>query len=94
MPKMIGNSIYGATHIAQHNARPSDDLVRLSYSQAVLLPASDISCSLDTTDRGGPGRVGKRWFRWFAAPRTILAHPRSTQIMRARAARTIGLPTT
>lgn len=63
MPKLIGNSIPGATQI-EDNASP-EELVKLSYSQARLLPVVDVVCSLDTTDRGSKGsyassRTGRR----------------------------------
>ena len=85
MPKMIGNWIEGATQIDNNMSAHGTDRVRLSYSQAVLLPASAIEASLDTTDRGGPKSLAKRWYRWFASADAIEACPRSTKAMRAAA---------
>lgn len=86
MPKFIGNAISGATEI-QANAATPPGHVRLSYSQAALLPAQQIVCSLDTTDRGGRRTYAKRWFRWFASSDHVLACPRATRLMRLRAYR-------
>lgn len=87
MPKFIGNRIEGATHLPQFNASTPRGHVRLSYSQAALLPPDYVVCSLDTTDRGGRGSYAKRWYRWFASADHILACERSTKLMRLRAAR-------
>jgi hypothetical protein len=88
MPKMIGNSIEGAARIQDNAPAAGHERVRLSYSQAILLPAGDVVCSLDTTDKGSPGRKAKRWYRWYASAAAILASPRSTKIMRERASAT------
>ena len=84
MPRFIGQTIAGATRI-ENNANPCFARVRLSYSQAALLPASEIMCSLDTTDRGSRGTKAKQWYRWFAHPVAILSSPKATARMRAAA---------
>lgn len=84
MPNFIGRVIMGASEI-ENNAKANDTRVRLSYSQAIRLPAEQVLCSLDTTDRGSRGSRAKRWYRWFAAPTAILACPASTPAMRAAA---------
>lgn len=81
MPKMIGNRIDGASEI-EANALASPGRIRLSYSQAKLLPAGDVMASLDTTDRGAARTRAKRWYRWFASPEAIERCPRSTKRMR------------
>lgn len=82
MPRMNGQS-YG-THALPDNASPVG-LVRLQLKQARLLPASDVSFSLDTTDRGGPGCKGKRWYRFFASVDVILSCHASSEAMKRRA---------
>jgi hypothetical protein len=58
-------------------ARP----VRLSWSQQRLLPADSVRVVLDTSDRGGPGRYAKRWWKWYADADTILDNPSATDRM-------------
>lgn len=94
MPKMIGNWIEGATKIEANASEDGETRVRLSYAQAVLLPASEIMASLDTTDCGSKRSLAKRWYRWFASADAILACPSSTCNMRdkALAAKVAALP--
>lgn len=86
MPKMIGNTIAGCTHV-RNNARASEipDGVAITYAQALLLPPEHVICSLDTSDKGGPRSLAKRWYRWFSTSDDILAAKRSTPNMIARA---------
>lgn len=87
MPRFIGNTIGGAREI-QDNAPELFPLrIRLTYAQAALLPAEDIEYSLDTSDRGGPGSLAKRWYRWFASADAIEACAKSTANMMARISR-------
>jgi hypothetical protein len=89
MPKFVGRRITGATEIEANAERT--ELVRLTYSQAKLLPSNKVLCSLNTSDRGSIGRVAKRWYTWFAHPLDILECEQSTANMalRARAVLTI-----
>ena len=80
MPKFIGNVIEGAVQI-HDNCSPSKERIKLSFSQAILLPAKEIMCSLNTSDKGSKGSYAKRWYEWFALPETILKSPQSTQSM-------------
>lgn len=84
MPKLIGRTIPGSIRISD-NAKAGPGVVRIRYAQAKLLPCERVMCSLDTTDRGGPGRVAKRWFRWFATAAHILECQESTIAMREAA---------
>lgn len=83
MPKFIGNTIPGCQDLPD-NACPRN-MVRLSYSQAVRLPAEQVYASLDTTDRGGKNSYAKRWNRWYAYPSAILNCEKSTENMRDKA---------
>lgn len=91
MPKFIGQTIAGAKEI-EPNARGNSTRVPLTYSQARLLPPADVMCSLDTTDRGGPRSLAKRWYRWFAHPLRILESSKATPLMRERAAQAYPTP--
>ncbi len=84
MPKFIGNNRQGVA-IIHDNAQEAADRVRLTYSQQRLLPASNVVCSLDTTDRGSASSYAKRWYRWFASPAAINDCRRSTRNMLDRA---------
>jgi hypothetical protein len=83
MPKFVGNP--GTAHLSRHNQDAGPGLVRLTYAQARLLPACDVACSLDTTDRGSKNSLAKRWYRWFARPDTILGSGCATPAMRLAA---------
>lgn len=90
MPKFIGHDVpYGHKHVLE--LEDNDDggagLVRLTYSQACLMPDGTVLRSLDTTDRGSVRCYAKRWYRWYAPADAVLANPRSTPAMRARASR-------
>lgn len=83
MPKFVGNTIEGSRHLA---AAPKDaTLVKLSYSQAVKLSATEIYYELDTSDRGSRGTLAKRWQRWYATVEAIESCAASTAKMRASA---------
>ena len=84
MPKMIGNTIPGATKIADGYVLKYA-LVKVSYSQAVLLPAESVYCVLDTSDRGSRRSLAKRWYRWYASVETIETSEASTPKMRTSA---------
>jgi hypothetical protein len=85
MPKFIGNQARDGSIQIHDNALQNEDLVRLTYSQQKLLPASDVRYSLDTTDRGSKGTYAKRWYRWFTSRETITQSKRATQSMLTRA---------
>lgn len=85
MPKFVGSRIEGARRI-HDNAAPPLSHVPLTYAQARLLPASEVVCSLDTTDKGSAGCYAKRWFRWFAHRAAVMACKRSTPKMLAKVA--------
>lgn len=84
MPKFIGNTIYKAKRI-QNNAAVPENCIRLSYSQAKLLPEENVICSLNTRDKGSAGSYAKRWFNWFANVQNIIRCERSTKLMLNRA---------
>jgi hypothetical protein len=84
MPKFVGQTIPGSSRI-EDNMLPSSKRVKLTYSQARLMPPSHVMCSLDTTDRGSRGSLAKRWYIWYATPQAILTCPHSTANMMARA---------
>lgn len=69
MPKFIGRTIPGSRELPE-GARA----LRLSYSQAIKLPATEVYRILDTSDRGGKGSYAKRWYRWYASPEAILSY--------------------
>lgn len=89
MPKFIGKKIAGATRSGIENATEKNfpGHVRLSFSQAKLLPAECVVCSLDTTDKGSKGSYAKRWYRWFAPAEAIANSPAATAKMRDAAKR-------
>jgi hypothetical protein len=89
MPKFIGRVIPGAVRI-EDNASPPG-LVRLTFAQAKLLQGHNIRCSLDTSDRGGEGRLAKRWMRWLAEPAAIIACSSASTAMLIKAARELNL---
>ncbi len=90
MPKFIGNTIDGAPHDLDDNTIGAlVGLTRLTYAQARLMPAEVIHTSLDTSDKGSRGVLAKRWFRFFAAPRDVLANVDSTVNMIVRAKHTL-----
>ena len=82
MPKFIGQSIPGAIRLEDNAIPLGTERVHLTYSQAKLLPPSEVMFSRDTTDRGGPKSLAKRWNRWFASSASILGSARSTPSMR------------
>lgn len=86
MPKMIGKRI-GSAHYDLPNNYPTLGYVKLTYAQAVLLPASQIHASLNTSDRGSQDTVAKRWYTWYASSEDILLSARSTLKMRSKASR-------
>lgn len=83
MPKFIGNTIDGSREI--DTAPQGATLVKLSYSQAVKLPATEVYYELDTSDRGSRRSLAKRWHRWYAAVEAIESCAASTVKMRAAA---------
>lgn len=83
MPKFIGRVIPGSSPLsATQNAAK---MVRITYAQAVKLLPSDVFYTVDTSDKGGPRRMAKRWNRWYASPSAIRVCPRATPNMLARA---------
>ena len=85
MPKFVGNHApEGATRI-QDNAAQCEGRLSLQYCQMRKLPPSAVVYSRDTTDRGGRKNLAKRWNRWFADPRAVLACESSTSRMRESA---------
>ena len=88
MPRMIGVMVEGAVcELADNATERSTGLVKLTTSQARLIPRGLVLGSLDTTDRGSKGTKAKRWYRWFAAHDDVLACERATPLMRAAAQR-------
>ncbi|MCI0561931.1 MAG: hypothetical protein MN733_25880 [Nitrososphaera sp.] len=89
MPKFVGRTIEGSTEIPWGGTMGK---VKLSYSQAILLPAEDIYCYYNTSDRGSRGTLAKRWYEWYAKPEDILLCTHSTPRMRAKAREEAGSP--
>ncbi len=100
MPKFIGRTIPGSKRIgdnamlsAKGDVSATDEsvylsssvYVRLSYSQAAMLPPGEVLCSLDTTDRGGRNSYAKRWYRWFALASDIITAEHVTDNMLRKA---------
>lgn len=87
MPKFVGSKLPDMTLCTrlEDNARTPIGYVRLTYSQARLLPPIEIAYSLDTTDRGSRGSYAKRWYRWFALAAAVRASDRATPKMREAA---------
>ncbi len=85
MPKLIGH--HRAEFDATLDVRSTD--VDLTYPQARILHRHGVAirAALNTSDRGGPGRLAKRWYRWYADAAAILACPGSTPAMRRRVGR-------
>ncbi len=92
MPKFVGSVIKGAQTLAPNATLTSlpPGFVKLTYSQAIRLPAEQVYASLDTTDRGSRGTLAKRWNRWFAKAADVLACPASTVNMVDLAARVLA----
>lgn len=91
MPKFIGQTIPGSRDL--DDAPEGAQLVKLAYSQAVILPATEIYRVLDTSDRGSRTSLAKRWYRWYATVEAIESCTRSTKAMLAasRMRRTVRL---
>lgn len=88
MPKYVGSTIPDGSRRIEDNVEGGTyDLVRLKHNQMRLLPAICVMRSMDTSDKGSSGTLAKRWYRWFASSSDILANPKSTPNMRARALR-------
>jgi hypothetical protein len=89
MPKFIGRTIPGCQNLPDNfdnfESGSQTGMVRISYSQARLLPPDVVFASLDTTDKGGRRSYAKRWNRWFAKPESILSCEKSTKNMRKSA---------
>ena len=83
MPQFIGKSIKGCERIDEDNAWDVDGYVAITYSQAIKLDPSDLLCSLDTTDKGGPRRMAKRWYRWFGRRSAVIALGTPSALRRA-----------
>jgi hypothetical protein len=84
MPKFIGRREHSANR--HFSEAPKDKkIVCLSYAQKTKLPQDQVYYRLDTSDRGGPKTLAKRWNRWYATAETILACPDSTEKMRLAA---------
>lgn len=81
MPKFIGNIIEGSRQLDQ----PEYEVVKISYSQARLLPPAEVMHELDTSDRGGIKCYAKRWYRWYAEKNSIIRCPKSTPNMLLKA---------
>lgn len=84
MPKFVGGTIEGVRQI-ENNAVPPMLWVRLTYSQARLMPRRYVVKSLDTTDRGAYRRYAKRWYRWFGYAPRVATSRRATPKMRSKA---------
>lgn len=81
MPRFIGCAPpQGASQVLAQTG-----LVKLTYSQMRLMDPTDVYYVLDMSDRGGPRRLAKRWYSWYATRAAIELNPRSTANMRNRA---------
>ncbi len=86
MPQFIGSQIIDAICI-EDNAITPLNYIRLTYSQAILLPPNLILKSLNTTDKGSKGNYAKRWYNWFGNINDILLCNKSTKLMRSNASK-------
>ena len=83
MPKLVGHNPHVANRPAEET---TEKLVKLSYSQKALLPQEQVFYRYNTSDRGGPKVLAKRWYEWFATPATIASCEKSTSNMLEKAA--------
>ncbi len=88
MPKFIGATIPGAQERSDMDLTKNH--VRLIYMQAARLEPSDVVCVLDTSDYGRKGVYAKRWYRWYALAKDIIASKSSTKNMILLAASNMG----
>lgn len=86
MPKFIGRE---ARPESTKVEVPPAGAVKLSYAQQKLLPPETVLYVVNTSDRGGAGRLAKRWYNWYVYPHAILNHVQSTVSMRRKAARVV-----
>lgn len=83
MPKFIGHREHAKNR--ETSVLPPMErkrLVKISYSQKKLLPQDQVFFILDTSDRGGPKSLAKRWNRWYALPETLANSSTATPRMR------------
>lgn len=83
MPKFIGHREHTQNRpTCSLSTEEQKRLVKISYAQKILLPQNQVFFALDTSDRGGPKSLAKRWNRWFALPETLANSQTSTDAMR------------
>ena len=86
MPKFIGHREHVLNrHIDTAPIADRKRLLRIPYAQKKLLPQDTVYYIVDTSDKGGPHSLAKRWNRWYALPENVACCPRATASMRAKA---------
>jgi len=82
---MVGRSAASIGAEVVDAPMPGD--VQVAYAQARILRGAGVAVRavLDESDRGGPGRLAKRWHRWYADAAEIARCDRSTSAMLLRA---------
>lgn len=86
MPKFIGHYEHKENiHINDADSTTRKHLMRIKYSHKVRLNQSMVYYCMDTSDRGGPKSLAKRWNRWYALPENVACHPNATEAMRRNA---------
>ena len=78
MPRFIGQRLTSAVRIEEWETA---GLVKLTFRQARILSGGKVFCTLNTSDKGGPQHMAKRWFNWWADADTICDCPASTPRM-------------
>jgi hypothetical protein len=85
MPKLVGHGpVDGDKPLSE--APENDVIVRLTWPQAVRVrhAGAQIYYDLNASDRGGPGRLAKRWYEWYATVQDVLrSHPTESMYHRA-----------
>ena len=87
MPKWIGNGKRaGVTEF--RDGDDFTDFVRVTYAQQLQFEPEDVRVALDDSDKGGPKRPAKRWWRWYVRRSCIT--PQHSESLRRRAAEGCG----
>lgn len=81
MPLITNRKIPGARVIGKGQRFKAAGMVRLFQRQAELLPARWVYLYLDTSDKGGKGRIARHSWLYYAKPKSILSCKRSTDLM-------------
>lgn len=86
-PRHVGGAMPPHTVLIENNVAKVPGYVKVTHAQVALAqrhaPGIGPMASLVTTDKGGPGRKAKRWYRWFL-PESIKAQPWATASIKRR----------